>query len=76
MSNTLFDAALRALPRHILSGAIDTRRYNLCCGSEWLDFSSTVGCLVAEYGNNLGDSKRICIKNYTKNEILFTAIIV
>ena len=53
MSETLFDACLRALPRHILSESIDVRRYSLCCGLEWLDFSTTVGCLVAEYGNTV-----------------------
>ena len=51
MSDTLFDACLRALPRHILSESIDVRRYSLCCGSEWLDLSSTVGCLAAEHGD-------------------------
>ena len=51
MTDTLFDASLRALPRHILSCSLDVRRYSLCCGSNWLDFSSNVGCLVAEHGN-------------------------
>ena len=53
MSDTLFELSLCALPRHILNCSIDVRRYSLCCGSKWLDFSSTVGCLVAEYGNTL-----------------------